>query len=132
MEPGDILIAAMKGIACEARRNVEAAEAFSGSIVQLQMVGGAARSELWTQIVADILQRPVYLSRQKESAAFGAARLAAGDLSADWKTADEEKVFLPSPEVSGWANDNYTLYLQTYKALLPVLENAQRTKGSSY
>lgn len=131
-QAGDILIAAMTGIACEARRNLEAAEAFSGSISQLRMVGGAAQSELWTQIVADILQRPVYLSSQSESAAFGAARLAAGDLSVEWKTAEEEKVFLPTPEVSGWATDNYYLYLQTYKALLPVLENAQGTKGSSY
>lgn len=129
--PGDILAAAMVGIACEARRNLEAAEKFSGQIPELRMAGGATRNTIWVQAVADILQKPVHTGSISESAAYGAARLAAGGVSARWKTAGEENVFLPQPKVSGWASDKYAMYLQTYNALLPVLENALRMKGSS-
>ena len=41
------------------------------------MVGGAARSDLWMQIIADVTGYPVWTIREDVEAALGAARLAA-------------------------------------------------------
>ena len=40
---------------------------------EIRATGGGARSRLWLQIVANIMQIPVLTLREKESAAFGAA-----------------------------------------------------------
>ena len=42
----------------------------------LKAVGGAARSELWMQILADATGLPVEIAGTQETAAFGAAMLA--------------------------------------------------------
>jgi L-xylulokinase len=41
------------------------------------LTGGAARSQLWPQILADVLGLPVRVSQAPESAAIGAAAMAA-------------------------------------------------------
>ena len=40
---------------------------------QIRATGGGARSRLWLQIVADILQTPVVTLQEQEAAAYGAA-----------------------------------------------------------
>ncbi len=89
-----IMQAVQYGIACEARRNVEASEAHCGAIAALRMVGGATNSECWPQIVANVLNRPVEVTSCAEAAAYGAAMLAAGSQAATWP---EPAVALVSP-----------------------------------
>jgi len=48
------------------------------------MVGRAARSALWPQLIADVLDLPLEVWDCAESACYGAARLAAGGSSAGW------------------------------------------------
>ncbi|MFO1033535.1 MAG: FGGY-family carbohydrate kinase [Hyphomicrobiales bacterium] len=43
------------------------------SIEEIVLLGGGARSELWCQIVANVLGRPVKLAREQESTALGRA-----------------------------------------------------------
>ncbi|HEX6855095.1 MAG TPA: FGGY-family carbohydrate kinase, partial [Streptosporangiaceae bacterium] len=47
-----------------------------GAARQVLLSGGAARSRLWPQILADVLGGPVSVAGQTESAALGAAMLA--------------------------------------------------------
>jgi xylulokinase len=68
--------AVMEGVACELRRSLEAIQAAGVRVNELTMVGGAARSPIWPQIVADVTGIPVVLPGITEAASWGAAVLA--------------------------------------------------------
>jgi xylulokinase len=70
--------AILEGIAFEQRLMTEAAEAGLEKPVQhVLALGGGSRSPLWCQIVADVMQRPVSVTREIESTCLGAGMLAA-------------------------------------------------------
>ncbi|PIW18931.1 MAG: hypothetical protein COW34_04005 [Armatimonadetes bacterium CG17_big_fil_post_rev_8_21_14_2_50_66_6] len=68
--------AIMEGVAFAVRRNAEAISALGVATQGLTMIGGGARSDCWSQIVADVCQVPVTLPTQAEAACAGAAVLA--------------------------------------------------------
>ncbi len=68
--------AIMEGIGFELRWYLDELRAAGLKVAELKMVGGAARSPVWPQIVADITGLPVVLPAVKEAAACGAAILA--------------------------------------------------------
>lgn len=72
---GDLARALMEGIALELRWLLEDMECCI-QVDRLKMIGGAAHSLLWPQIVADITRRPVELFENHEAASLGAALLA--------------------------------------------------------
>ncbi|MCE5197403.1 MAG: FGGY family carbohydrate kinase [Armatimonadota bacterium] len=114
----DIRLALMRGIACEARRNMEAAELLCGRVESVRMVGGAGKSDIWPQMVSNILNRPVELPDCVESACYGAAKLAAGEVSSGWSGFDNVRLFSP---VEGNVSDeqqNYDRYMRFYRTLL--------------
>jgi sugar (pentulose or hexulose) kinase len=74
---GSVVRGLLEGVALEARWNVEVMEEVVGHIEELRMIGGAAKSRAWAQIVADATGKPVVLPRVSEAAAYGAALLAA-------------------------------------------------------
>ena len=43
------------------------------NVTEIRLIGGGAKSKLWRQMAADVLDLPVLIPRQPESAAFGAA-----------------------------------------------------------
>ncbi|WP_210237163.1 FGGY-family carbohydrate kinase, partial [Mesorhizobium sp. M3A.F.Ca.ET.174.01.1.1] len=60
------------------KHNIEAGRQGAQSLEdKLIVVGGAAHSDLWMQIIADITGYPVYTIEQEVEAAMGAALLAA-------------------------------------------------------
>lgn len=72
----DLSRAVMEGVACELRWAVDELRATGMTVDGLKMVGGAARSPLWPQIVADITGVSVVVPGITEAAAWGAAALA--------------------------------------------------------
>ncbi len=68
--------AVLEGVAFALRHNIEAVP---GAMLdrELIVVGGAAKSELWLQIIADMTGRPVLTIAEEVEAAMGAALLAA-------------------------------------------------------
>ena len=66
----------MEGVACELRWAVEELRATGMMVDGLKMVGGAAHSPLWPQIVADVTGVSVVVPGITEAAAWGAAKLA--------------------------------------------------------
>ncbi len=80
---GAVVRGLLEGVALEARWNVEVMEEVVGEIEELRMIGGAAKSRAWAQIVSDATGKRVLLPEVSEAAAYGAALLAAqavGDL----------------------------------------------------
>lgn len=78
-DTGTMLRAICEGVAFQARRHAEDAVALSGRRFPpvIRLAGGAAKSPVWTQIFADICQRPVEAVRAGEVGALGAAICAA-------------------------------------------------------
>lgn len=73
----DMVRAILEGAAFALRHNLETAEAAGFLAPELACVGGGARSALWNQIKADVLQRPVSLPQAATGAPMGNAILAA-------------------------------------------------------
>lgn len=72
---GHLLRAVMEGIAHTHRHHVDLlAEAFPCH--EIRLTGGASKSALWSQLFADVLDRPVEVTTANESGALGAALLA--------------------------------------------------------
>jgi xylulokinase len=121
---GDLIRAVMEGAAFGLRHNVEVAEAAGFHATALACVGGGARSRLWNQIKADVLQRPVYLPQVGAGAPMGDAILAAvgagifpnmGAAVAAMVTRGAE--FQPNPANAASYDALYRVYLSLYPAL---------------
>ena len=75
-EPGDLIRAALEGVAF-ALADCQNALGEAGDTV-VNLVGGGSRSDLWAQMIADALRRPIaQISGGDAGAALGAARLGA-------------------------------------------------------
>ncbi|HEY2595346.1 MAG TPA: FGGY-family carbohydrate kinase [Chloroflexota bacterium] len=97
----------------------------SGTLVRdVRCVGGQARSDVWNQIKADALNRPVLLPRVVEAVALGAAILAAIGVGAHAELATAvaamvriERRFDPDPV----RVEQYAALFETYQSLYPAL-----------
>jgi xylulokinase len=70
--------AILEGIAFEQRLMTEGAEgALEKPVEHILAMGGGSRSPLWCQIIADVMRRPVSVTREPESTCLGAGMLAA-------------------------------------------------------
>jgi sugar (pentulose or hexulose) kinase len=92
----------MESVAFLLRENAEALRELGMELKCVRSLGGGAKSALWTQIKADVLQLPVSVGSCDEPVALGAAILgavAAGDFSSASEAAEimggSEKIFTP-------------------------------------
>lgn len=72
----DIALAAMEGVAFELRLYIEAYQAMGIDVSNMRMMGGAAKSALWTDIVANAAGLPLIRLKEPDAACVGAAMLA--------------------------------------------------------
>jgi xylulokinase len=69
--------AIMEAVAFMIRRDLEGINRLGVGAKELRVLGGGAKSRLWSQIKADVCQMPVVVPGYSESAVLGAALLAA-------------------------------------------------------
>ena len=96
-----------------------------GSVDQIRLSGGGARSSLWRQILADIFEAELVTVNTTEGAAYGAALLA-GVGAGVWPDVDSacaETIFV-SDRVSPNAEtaSTYRSAYHEYQSLYPVLK----------
>ena len=91
---------------------------------ELRVTGGAARSDVWMQIQADVLGIPMIRTQLEEATALGAAILACkgvGIFKSMTEAADEmvsqKDVLLPSPENRSVYDTGYKKYGEFYRAV---------------
>ena len=92
-------------------------------------MGGAARSELWLQIKADICQYPFVRMQEEETSTLGAAILASVQ-AGDYQTLAEAiqgmvkpgKRFLPNPDQRATYARSYALYGELYQHLTSLFK----------
>ena len=115
--------ALLEGCAYSVRYNMEQMEEASGlRIGKLTVCGGGSKNSLWLQIFADILQKPLQVSRIQEAAIAGAAMLAKrADTGQDpGGNAGADKTVFPN-EANGEIYDRG--YAEFKKAFEEALEN---------
>ena len=102
---GDLCRAIIEGIALEITENLRLMEELTGHLRQLSVAGGMARSDLFNQVQADALGRPVVRYRNAEASSLGAVISAMVTLGmADSYQAafaavvpEREMVYIPDP-----------------------------------
>jgi xylulokinase len=122
--------AVLEGVAFGLRDSMELVRGSGlGEVQQVRVSGGGARSPLWRQILADVLQVELVTVNTTEGAAYGAALLAgAGD--GNWNTVEEgcrEAIQVvertqPQPGTAAAYQDLYPQYRALYPALKPTFE----------
>lgn len=98
-----------------------------GSVEQIRLSGGGAKSSLWRQILADIFEADLGTVNTTEGAAYGAALLAGvgAGVWPDVDTACAQTIFVsdrvsPNSETSKTYQAAYRVYQSLYPALKPT------------
>jgi xylulokinase len=119
--------AVLEGVAMSARHVLAEVEAACGPLEPVTLTGGGSRSDLWAQIHADVLARPVARLVVGHAGALGAALLGAvgAGLHPDMEAAADrsvgvERVFIPDLTAAGRLDGLYAAYRESYDALKGV------------
>jgi xylulokinase len=119
---GSLVRALLEGVALECRWNVSVIQEVVGRLEELRMIGGAAKSRPWAQIVADATGKRVVLPEVSEAAGYGAALLAAKAVGAIEDTSDATDrlpivgVLEPDPDGAERMNRLFGLYHDFFRA----------------
>jgi len=112
------------------RRILEDVARYGLRITRLFAGGGGARSRLWLQIHADVLQHPLHLPQDSEACALGSAMMAAvhSGYYASLEEAARSMVHIaavlePRPHLRGVYDDAYGRYCNTYPALRDLMHS---------
>lgn len=124
----DIYRAVMEGVCYEMRLNQELLTQSGVAVAPLHATGGGAKSRVWMQMKADVLNVPVTALTTAEAGATGSAMLvgvAVGlfpDLEAAAKVMVKvREVFQPRPEAHARYEAVYQRYKQLYSAVRPLV-----------
>ncbi|MFI6169133.1 FGGY-family carbohydrate kinase [Nocardia sp. NPDC051052] len=134
----DMSRAVLEGVAMSGRQVLTAVESACGTtLAPITLAGGGANSDLWAQIFADVLGRPLQrLTTRGYSAALGAALLASvgAGLYPDMLTAAGEAVavdraFVPDPRQTEMLDPLYEVYVDSYQALRGIHTKLERWRS---
>ena len=122
--PGHLFRALYEATACGTRHILEDAEFYGLDVGKIIIGGGGAKSRLWLQIHADLLQLPIQLPRETESCVLGSAMAAAvrAEAFADFDQAAEAMVGYagtvePNPRHASVYNEVFERYKSAYHLL---------------
>ena len=126
---GHVVRAIIESVAYMLRGNVELLEELGVDVKEVRSTGGGARSRLWSQVKADVLQKTVVTVNTEETAALGAALLAG--VAAGTFTSLEKAVrsmvsikeqFTPSEDNKRVYDEGYEKYVKLYSSLEPLFK----------
>ncbi len=127
----DFARAVLEGVAYSLRDCYELVTTFADSISKLYLIGGGAKSQLWSQLVCDIVGRPL-VKPGVQSAAYGSAILAgiATGIFDGWPSAHGRptlpvKLLQPVEE----SRQLYDRGFETYRAVAQALRPHVRSLG---
>ncbi|MGW8224968.1 MAG: xylulokinase [Anaerolineales bacterium] len=122
--------AVLEGVAFGLRDSFELIrEAGLGSIDQVRISGGGAKSQLWQQILADTLDVELVTVNTTEGAAFGAALLASvgAGMYSDVPQACEHMIRLTGSTAPSSFSQDYQEFYPHYRDLYPALAGEFKT-----
>ena len=126
----DLMRAVVEGVAHNLRALLLPVETFTGDAIdEIALVGGAARSAAWCQVLADVLDRPVIAPALPNVAIARGTALLALQRSGAWTRADldqepsgEVRRFEPDLAHRSLFSDRHEQFEAAYAALLPISE----------
>ncbi len=124
----EIYRACMEGVACEMRLNYEALSNSGIHFTRLNATGGGAKSRVWMQMKADILNLPITALKTADAGTVGSAMLtgiAVGlfrdlDDAAD-RMVQEMETYAPRAEMHEKYMKIYERYRAVYSAVRPLM-----------
>ena len=126
----DLTQAVLEGVTFGLRDSYEVAKSLGLSVTRTKLVGGGAKSPLWQNIVANIMNLPVDLLAIEEGPSLGGAMLAAvadgvypSVEAAAEKIVKVEKTIMPDPEIAGKYEDRYTRFRKIYPAMKDLFQD---------
>lgn len=124
----EIYRACMEGVAYEMRLNYEALAGSGIRFTKLNATGGGARSRVWMQMKADVLNLPITALKTADAGTVGSAMLtgiAAGLFSglpeAAVRMVREMETYEPRPEMHNKYMKEYERYRRLYGAVRPLM-----------
>lgn len=119
--------AILESVAYMLKRNHALLESLGIPIHTIYSLGGAARSNLWLQIKADVLQKPITTLQVEEAACLGGAILGA-TATGRYHSIDEAVLHMvqpkqtiePDPSLDMVYQHGYAQYVQLYENLIPL------------
>ena len=123
----EMALAVLEGVAFSVRLAFDALRASSAvDPAVINMGGGGAASDLWCQLRADVLGKPLRRCAAPESAALGAAILAGRSQQIGGSIADVvrqlvryDRTFEPNASKAAYYDDRFAKYLALYHGLQP-------------
>jgi len=121
--------AVMESVAYMLRKNLDIAGYLGVDLAEIRSMGGGARGDLWLQIKADVIQKPVRRVLVEEAACLGAAMLCAvaTGVYEDLAEATSHMVcvgetFEPDSGKRAVYEERYEEYLELYDRLKPMFD----------
>ena len=123
---GNILRALLEGVAFEMRLNLEILENSGYKISELRSVGGGAKSTIWTQLKADVIDKKITTLNITEAGCFGAAMLACAadtgesirELATKWVR--PLATIYPQAENKKWYSERFKLYRKLHNTVKKI------------
>jgi xylulokinase len=119
--------AIMESVAYMLKKNLDLVEQLGVTVEEVRSMGGGARSDLWLQIKADVLQKPIATVEVEETACLGAALTAAvaTGFFANLEKGVSQMVRLretvePTQDQREVYRQGYARYLELYDRLAPM------------
>lgn len=126
---GDMTLAVLEGVTFALRDAVEIARSFGVTVNRVRLIGGGAKSHLWCQLVANILDVTVEKLACEEGPGYGAAMLAAVGCGAFASVSDAAAQLIrvtdtvvKDQELVEKYNKKYQVFRELYPALKPVYQ----------
>jgi len=123
----EILRALLEGVAFEMRLNLSILEKSGIIIDELRAIGGGGKSKVWTQLKANVLNKPITTIAVTEAGCFGVAMLAKSAITSIpiekivSKWVKTSQTIFPQKEFA----EHYEKQFQTYLRLYPMLKRLQ-------
>jgi len=130
----DFIRSIMEGIGYSIKDRIDAQEEIGIKVSSITIAGGAAKSGLWRQIVADITGKKVRLLRVTEATCLGAAVLGGVGVKIYATVEDMCDKVVPTAKVHQPAQHNhatyqslFSIYKELYSSTKPLFEKIHRT-----
>ena len=124
MHKGHFVRAIIESVSLMIRRNIEAMNDKGIQVKVIHILGGASKSELWNQILADVTGLPVVTLKNSENSVMGACLLASvgtgifRDIESACQTSvEKQRVFRPEPSNHLLYGKAYSKYIHLYASL---------------
>ncbi len=120
---GELIRALLEGVAFEMRLNIEILKKSGCEISELRAIGGGAKSEIWTQLKADVTGKKITVLNVTEAGCLGVAMLACAsktgvpiqEIAESWVR--PISTVSPKPENKSWYDDQFRKYQNLYSVI---------------